>query len=107
MRLLTYVAPLIVIAISIPMAFGKVGPNGFYGFRTPKTLSSPEIWYPANRVSGWLLIAAGACTIVVNLVLLALFPELPRRTLLLWMTFSNVVPILCSFVVSLLYIRRL
>ncbi|MBM4319678.1 MAG: SdpI family protein, partial [Deltaproteobacteria bacterium] len=44
----------------IPLILRKVKPNWLYGFRTRLTLSSPEIWYPANVFGGWaLLIASG------------------------------------------------
>ena len=33
--------PLLILLLSVPMILGKVPPNGVYGFRTPKTLSSP------------------------------------------------------------------
>ena len=46
--------------VSIPLILKLVPRNSFYGFRTAATLSSDEIWFPANRFAGWaLLIAAG------------------------------------------------
>ena len=51
--------PGVVMLSSIPLALGIVPPNCFYGFRTPKTRSSPKIWYPANRFAGWSLLVAG------------------------------------------------
>ena len=38
------VIPVVLIALSIPLIPGKVPPNGLYGFRTPKTLSSRDVW---------------------------------------------------------------
>jgi hypothetical protein len=32
-----------------PLARGKIGRNGFYGFRTPRTLASDKAWYAVNR----------------------------------------------------------
>jgi uncharacterized membrane protein len=50
----------LIAAVSIPPILRWVGPNPIYGFRTPRTHSSPEIWYPANAFAGRvLLIAAG------------------------------------------------
>ena len=54
----------LLIAISLPMMYDKVPPNGFYGFRTPRTLSDPNVWYPANRVAGRNMALAGV--IVTN-----------------------------------------
>jgi uncharacterized membrane protein len=49
---------LVNIAVSIPLVMRKVRPNLFYGFRTRKTLSDPNIWYEANAVGGQALITA-------------------------------------------------
>ncbi len=95
------IACLVLAVVSVPMILGKIPPNSTYGFRTALTLSSPDIWYPANRFSGWtLLIAAG-----VSLAILWLLPyEFLTRPLILLATF--VVPVLLSLVSSLIYLRR-
>jgi hypothetical protein len=46
--------------ISIPLALRWIRPNSFYGFRTPATLSDPDIWYPANAFAGWALLVSAA-----------------------------------------------
>ena len=46
--------------VSIPLVRKRVKPNGLYGFRTPKTLSSERIWYAANRDCGQALMASSA-----------------------------------------------
>jgi uncharacterized membrane protein len=51
--------PLLIIVLSIPMILGKVPRNSLYGFRTAYTLSSDEVWYRANKVSGIALLLAG------------------------------------------------
>ena len=55
--------------VSRPMIQRRVSPNRFYGFRTPKTLSSPDIWYPANEFSGRRLFTAGAAIALCSLLL--------------------------------------
>ena len=55
--------------VSRPMIQRRVRPNRFYGFRTPKTLSSPDIWYPANEFSGRRLFTAGAAITLCSLLL--------------------------------------
>ena len=60
------------VAVSIPLILGKVPPNTIYGFRTAKTLSDPEIWYEANRISGQDLCIAGIFTLIASLVMMAL-----------------------------------
>ena len=48
---------LLTIGLSLPLLWGKVAPNLYYGFRTPSTVRDPEIWYPANRAcAAYLLI---------------------------------------------------
>jgi hypothetical protein len=46
------VVGVVTVTLCIPMALGRVPRNDLYGFRTGKTLSSDEVWYPANRLSG-------------------------------------------------------
>ena len=53
------VVPLIIIAVSIPMIVRLVPRNGLYGFRTPYTFSSDDVWYRANRIAGIALCIAG------------------------------------------------
>jgi uncharacterized membrane protein len=50
-RLLVF-PPLFIAAVSLPMALRIVPPNGVYGLRTARTLSSPEIWYASNFRAG-------------------------------------------------------
>ena len=45
--------------IALPLIFGKIPPNGLYGFRVKKTMEHPEIWYPVNAYAGKWLLAAG------------------------------------------------
>lgn len=47
------------ITISLPMWRRKVPPNGTYGFRTPLTLTNPEVWYDTNEVAGRNIAIAG------------------------------------------------
>lgn len=56
--------------VSLPLIRGRVPRNPLYGFRTPKTLSSDDIWYPANRYAGRALFRAGLATLAGSLVLL-------------------------------------
>lgn len=102
----TYFLPVVIIAISIPMVLGKVPPNGLYGFRTPKTLSSSEVWYPANRMSGWFMIGAGVLGLGANLLLVTRADEEPRR-LVFWMASLDTGFILLAVLLSFLYLRRL
>jgi uncharacterized membrane protein len=63
---------LLMIALAIPLALGKVKPNWVYGFRTPRTINNPDIWYPVNSYAGKALIYAGIVILTVSLALLPL-----------------------------------
>ena len=107
LAVIAYVVPLVVVASSIPMILGKVPPNRIYGFRTARTLSSPEVWYPANRVAGWFMVAAAVVSICFNLALWWIFPEWPLEKMTSWMTGGSLIPLLIALLASFIYLRRL
>ena len=57
---------LLLILVSVPMIRGQVHRNFFYGFRTRKTMSSDEVWYPANRFAGKAIAIAGVLQLVAG-----------------------------------------
>jgi len=80
------------VGFSIPLMRNQIPPNRYYGFRTPKTLSNPEIWYEVNRISGKDMFLAGALIIISSLMMFV-FAQQQRSeqvaiTLLLIMVFS-------------------
>ena len=105
--LIGYVVPFLILALSIPMILDKVPPNGAYGFRTPKTLESEEVWYPANRAAGWFMLAAAVLSICFNLALWWFFPEMPLIRTVSWMTGGNMILLSMSFLASFIYLGRL
>lgn len=62
---------IVMAGVSIPLVLGKIPPNGFYGFRTPRTLAEPALWYRANWFAGWALLVAG---VVIGLIATMLPP---------------------------------
>jgi len=73
--LLGYVgASLLLIALAIPLAMDKIKPNFWYGFRTPRTLKDPDIWYKVNNFFGKRMIIAGALTAFSEVALYFLLP---------------------------------
>jgi len=82
------------VGLSIPLIRNRVPPNRFYGFRTPKTLSDPKIWYEVNHIQGNDLLVAGALLASSSLTMLvfarAWQPEVVALTLLLVMVLSLV-----------------
>src|SRR5512141_3371030 len=53
--------------LSLPLLFGKIPPNGLYGFRVPATLQDPAVWYKINRYAARRLLAAGLAIILAAL----------------------------------------
>jgi len=106
-QVVAYLLPAILAVLAVPLALGMVPPNGLYGFRTPKTLSSPDIWYPANRFAGWLMIAAGALTLCFNYVVLSMHPDWPQETVVPWLAGALVLFMLLGAAASMLYLRKL
>ncbi len=63
------VTGIIIAGVSLPLVFRKIPPNGFYGFRTPRTVSDQNIWYQANWFAGWaLLLAALVIEIIASVI---------------------------------------
>ena len=106
-ELISYAIPLVVLAASAPLALGRVPPNRIYGFRTAKTLSSPEIWYAANRAAGWFMIGAAAVAVAVNLAVAGSVPEWSTERLMPWLLGGNLVPLGAGLALSFLHLRRL
>ena len=59
----------LLLLLAQPLIDRKVKPNGFYGVRTPKTLSSEDIWYKANEYGGRTLRVMGLATAVAAIAL--------------------------------------
>jgi len=105
--LIAFAAPAVVALVNIPLLLGRVPPNHWYGFRTQKTLSSPTVWYAANRFAGRLMTITAAVAILVNLLVMGLLPSWQNARLILVM--ASVLPALlvASALVALIYLRRL
>ncbi len=91
------------IGLAIPMLLNKVPRNDLYGFRTKRTLSSDEIWYPANRFAAKALICWGMLTVSVAIPAFWFLPLSNKAQLLLVIPgISVVVP--C--VISILWVNK-
>jgi uncharacterized membrane protein len=49
----------LLVGLSIPLVRRRVKPNPWYGFRTPRSMSSERIWYEANAYAGRLAVRLG------------------------------------------------
>lgn len=55
--------------VAVPLILKKIPKNGFYGFRTPKTMSgSDEQWYRVNREGGISIFIAGSISLLACVV---------------------------------------
>jgi len=98
---------LLVTALSLPMMYDKIPPNGFYGFRTPRTLSDPSVWYPANRVAGRNLALAGMIVATTALVVFAMHKSIPPRTADLTLLIVTIASFIGAVVHSFIALRRI
>ena len=56
---------MVLIVLAVPLILGVVPPNPLYGFRIPRTMR-PHVWYPANRVAGLAMAAAGVVWLLAS-----------------------------------------
>ena len=100
---------LLFMLISRPLIKRRVKPNHFYGFRTPKTLSSPAIWYPANEFSGRRLFSTGLIVSVSSLLLgpLTLFGKTGISIYTTAMVVIMLVSLFSGVIASFRYLKRL
>jgi uncharacterized membrane protein len=60
---------LILVGVSLPLIYQLVPRNRLYGFRTPYTMSSDQVWYRANKICGIALFVSGILWLVLAVVL--------------------------------------
>ena len=100
--------PLGIVVVSIPLIFGMVPRNHWYGFRTPKTLSSDTVWYQANRIGGKYFVAASLIQLIAIAILRLAWPthaaqlSAVRGGILIWM-----LPLLIAIVLWFVRVRRM
>ena len=97
------------IVLGIPMIGGMVARNGIYGFRTPKTLASDHVWYPANRYAGKEMVKAGRLVVIGSVLMFGvnfLF-GLSSQTVAVGGTVLLLVPLMIAVIRSFIYLRTL
>lgn len=62
--------PVCILVLCIPLFLGRVAPNGYYGFRTAKTMETPALWYAANRMAAMNSMVCSVIGFALALVLL-------------------------------------
>lgn len=80
-------APALLTLLFLPLAFGWIGPNPLYGYRTSRSISSSELWYQTNELAGWLGVGFSAAAMLINLCLLK-SDRSERRQAVAWTVFT-------------------
>jgi uncharacterized membrane protein len=92
---------------AVPLVFGLIPRNRFYGFRTPKTLSDDKVWYSVNRLTATVILI-GSC---VYGMVAALVPynRLANDSFVNWGIHlaAFVLPIAIGFSLVIWYAKRL
>jgi uncharacterized membrane protein len=104
-----FVTGLLFVGISRPMVKRRVKPNPWYGFKTPKTLSSEEIWYSANEYCGRALTVAGWMIALASIALvpLAYIPHFGVNAYLYACFIALLASLTWVLVVSFRYLQKL
>jgi len=95
------------IGLAIPLAAGKVAPNGAYGFKVAKTLSDENIWYQANAYFGNMMIWAGVSVVVLSLLCLFFRKRISSWVLIMATVLVPVIPIAIVIVKTLAFLEKL
>jgi uncharacterized membrane protein len=102
-----YLIPALIVVLGIPLVLQLVPPNGFYGFRTGKSLSSPEIWYKTNQVAGIALVLSGGAGFVVRLLLVRCLTSVSAQNVLIYVIFIDTFILVMAAAAAWLYSNRL
>ncbi len=92
--------------LSLPLLWGKVPPNGLYGFRIRATLDNPSIWYPANKYAAKRMLWSGAA-FTVAAVVLYFIPDITVDEYSLGCLFLFAAPLTVGLVQSVRYAKSL
>jgi uncharacterized membrane protein len=105
--LVTVLAVDVLIAlISIPLILRKVPRNWVYGVRTPATLKSDEIWYPANEYGGKALLVSSVIS-AIGVLILVNVDGIPPKSILNFSIACMAGPPLVAVVFILRYVGKL
>jgi len=95
------------IGLAIPLANGKVAPNGTYGFRTEKTLSNEDVWYKTNTYFGDMFFKAGLSVVIISLISFFFRKKMPLWTHVILSILVPVIPVFIAVVKTVLFLNEL
>lgn len=107
--MVTFIAcNLLFAALSIPLIMNRIPPNRWYGVRTRKTISGPNVWYPANAYGGKCLIASSVVSMVLTGAAVGLLrSRVSREDLQQIILLAFIIPIVVTIVLTLVRVRKL
>ena len=98
---------LIIAVVAVPLILRKIPPNGFYGFRTAKTMSDTTIWYDANCFAGKAMVVAAIVMVSLAYMLLVLSAMgLPKNAISALGIAFEIAPMTVATVFAFRYLRR-
>jgi hypothetical protein len=97
---------LLLILLSLPLLWGKVPPNGLYGFRMRATLEDPIIWYAVNKFAAKRMLWSGVIFVDAALILYFI-PGVTVDVYAVGCLFLFVVPLTIGLVQSVRYMKSL
>ncbi len=103
-----FIPSVLIALIALPLIFGWIPRQSFYGVRTTKTISDDEVWYPVNRFAGVLMLFSSAIYLIVAWYL----PNTTTVTTLglgIWMIHlcAFIFPLMISLLIIRFYIHQL
>ncbi|MBX7169966.1 MAG: SdpI family protein [Pyrinomonadaceae bacterium] len=98
---------IVLILVNIPLYQGKIKRNNWYGFRTPRTLASDEVWYPVNKEAGLNFIIASVITLITSIVLFFLREIIPQYVLVVILVVVTMFTMIGAVVKSFIFLRKL
>jgi len=107
MPALILLAPLAIIAVSIPLILGVVPRNHWYGFRTSRTLSSDATWYRSNRIGGKYFVIAGLIQLIAIAIVRLVWPAQATQLTATYGGIWVTVPLLIAVVLWFVRTRRI
>jgi uncharacterized membrane protein len=64
------ILPLLIVAMTLLAATGRIEPNGLLGIRTPATQRDQTSWSRAHQAAAWLLVPGCALTVILAFLIL-------------------------------------
>lgn len=91
--------------LGFPLAFGKVPPNCWYGYRLNRpTMENEDIWYAVNRMGGRHMVYLGFFMVLPFTVSLFFLGDEPAQSLLMA---ASMIVVIAATVVSAVLTYRL